>query len=851
MESRLADARFELLRRAPSDNLLLVEIDARSLHELPVWPWPRRVYAEAIRSLNAAGAQRIAIDIDFSARSTEQDDRALAAALAASGSPVALPAFVQLASNAAERGDLVHSAPLPGLAEHATLASVNLSPDADGRVRSAATVVNWGETALPSFFAALAGHTNPAPDSFYIDYGIEPSAIAHVSFIDILSGRFEPELVAGRNVMIGATAGQLSDDIPVPNHGVLPGVVVQALAFESYQAGRTLQRVTPIPIVLATFLLALLLGPRFRKWSWSRGLLALAVFSVVAFLLTIVVQASTPIIVEITPILLAGALLFVYALTRRLDQQDLRLLTQGLAIRRKDAFMSQVVEKSFDGILTFDRNGTIRTANRAAERILGDRAADSGGICLQAILRHKPAVRGEEAVLDVCELRGGPYELEALRADGEVREVQVVISEMPLDNETLCIALVRDVSRRNRAEATARQAQARLVEAIESVHEGFALYDEQDRLVLCNEKFRTFLFGPDQPVLTGRSFYEIIRRAAEHGRIASTDEGFEDWVSRRLEGHRDPRGPYEERFADGVSVLVSEMRTHNGGTVAIYTDISDLKRQEGHLRHALEQAEAANRSKSEFLANMSHELRTPLNAIIGFSEMLTSEYLGPLGASRYQEYAEDICGSGRHLLEIINNVLDVSKIEAGKHELNCELIRVRTVTEAALRLVGKRARDADHNLSTDLPGDLPDLYADERAVKQVLLNLVSNAVKFTPGGGSISIRARMAEDEGLSIDVADNGIGIAPDDMPKALALFGQVDSRLARRYEGTGLGLTLAQSLMELHGGTLRMESEVGVGTTVTINFPAHRVRRATHRPAAYDSSPGDTARQPAASGL
>jgi PAS domain S-box-containing protein len=747
--------------------------------------------------------------------------------LEASNERVILPAFMQAASSKAGGSDAVLSAPLPALARHATLASVNAAPEADGRVRSASPVVTWGATFLPAMFAALAEHPEPAPDSFYIDFGIQPSAISRVSFVDILIGRFEPELIAGRNVLIGATAGQLSDDIPVPVYGVLPGVVVQALAFESLIAGRTLQRVTPAPILLVALLIALALGPRFREWSWRRGFLVLAAFWLQVFGLSTAVQAVFPIILDITPWLLAVALAYFYALMRRLDQQDLRLLTQGLVIRRKDAFMSQVVEKSFDGILTFDEDGTIRTLNRAAELIFGGSPEAAVGGDLRKILHPVSPAAREQSALDLCWLQGGPYELVARRSDGECRAVQIVVSQMVQDHETLFIAQIRDISQQKLAEAKAREAQTRLNEAIESIHEGFALYDEQDRLVLCNGKFREFLFGADRPNLSGWPFEKIIREAAERGRVASALGRDEAWVSDCLERHRNPQGPYEESFEDGIYALISERRTRNGGTVAIYTDVSELKRQESSLRDAVEQAQTANRSKTEFLANMSHELRTPLNAIIGFSEMLVDQVLGPLGAPRYREYAEDIRGSGRHLLDIINDVLDVSKIEAGRQELNCELIDIRSVVEASLRLVERRAQDAGHSLSVDLPDDLPDLYADERALKQVLLNLLSNAVKFTPDGGTISVRARMAEDDGLSIDIADSGIGIAPEDVPKALAFFGQVESGPARRYEGTGLGLALARRFMELHGGTLELASEVEVGTTVTVGFPADRVRR------------------------
>jgi PAS domain S-box-containing protein len=825
-ESELADTRFELAGRAPSEHLLVVEIDARSLQELPVWPWPRRYHAEVVDRLIAAGARRVAIDVDFSARSSPEEDRALERALEASSGRVILPAFMQAASGDSGRTDMILSAPLPDLARHAVLASVNVAPEADGRVRSVAPVVAWGASSLPAMFTALAEPPGPVPDSFYIDYGIRLSAIERVSFVDIQTGRFDPALVAGRNVLIGATAGELGDNIPVPVHGVLPAVMVQALAYESLIAERILQRVTQAPILLVALLIVLLLGPRFLTWSWSRGLLLLATVWLAAFVLSAAVQALSAVVLEVTPWLLASALAYAYALTRRLDQQDLRLLTQSLAIRRKDALMSQVVENSLDGILTFDENGAIRTLNRAAADIFGERQETAIGRDLNKMLYRVLPGGTQLKATDLCRLEGGPHEFVARLADGERRAVQAVVSRMAQDRETLFIAQIRDVSRQKRAEREAREAQIRLNEAIESISEGFALYDERDRLVLCNGKFRECLFGPEQPVLSGLSFEEITRQAAERGRIAATAGRIEYWVAECLERHRNPQGPYEQRFEDGSCALISERKTRNGGTVAIYTDISEMKRQESGLRDAVEQAQMANRSKTEFLANMSHELRTPLNAIIGFSEMIFDEILGPLETRRYREYAEDIHGSGKHLLDIINDVLDVSKIEAGKRELDCAPIDIGRLTEASLLLVEQRALEAGHSLLVDLPDDLPSLYADKRALKQILINLLSNAVKFTPDGGVISVSARLAEDGRLVIDIADNGIGIAPEDVPKALAFFAQVESDLSRRFEGTGLGLALSRRLTELHGGTLELASEVGVGTTVTMAFPADRVR-------------------------
>jgi signal transduction histidine kinase len=249
-----------------------------------------------------------------------------------------------------------------------------------------------------------------------------------------------------------------------------------------------------------------------------------------------------------------------------------------------------------------------------------------------------------------------------------------------------------------------------------------------------------------------------------------------------------------------------------------------LEATSADLQTALDVAATASQAKSQFLATMSHELRTPLNAIIGFSEMLAGETFGPLGDQRYPDYARSIHASGRHLLQLINDILDFTRLDAGRLELYDEEIDLADLVADTLRMIELEAARAGIALAIALADDLPLLRADARRVRQVLLNLLSNAVKFTPRGGEIRLTAIPRGGE-LAIAIADTGIGIAAQDIPRALERFGQVDSSLSRKYEGTGLGLPLARRLMELHGGRLDIESAVGIGTTVTASFPGERL--------------------------
>jgi two-component system cell cycle sensor histidine kinase PleC len=277
----------------------------------------------------------------------------------------------------------------------------------------------------------------------------------------------------------------------------------------------------------------------------------------------------------------------------------------------------------------------------------------------------------------------------------------------------------------------------------------------------------------------------------------------------------------ERRLNDGHWEQVREQRLHDGGLLLVILDITQEKAREVALTQAKMSAEAADRAKTNFLATMSHELRTPLNAIIGFSDMMQSGMLGPAGSLKYLEYARDVHRSGHLLLGVINEILDLSKIEAGRYELYTEELAVAAVVEECVSVLSVTARQQDVEL-TFAASHLLSVSADNRVFKQILLNLLSNAVKFTPPGGSVSLNATSTSDRMIAFAVSDTGIGIAADDLDRIFEPFRRADPSVARAYEGTGLGLAITKGLVELSGGRLSLESEVGIGTTVTVCLPA-----------------------------
>ncbi len=305
---------------------------------------------------------------------------------------------------------------------------------------------------------------------------------------------------------------------------------------------------------------------------------------------------------------------------------------------------------------------------------------------------------------------------------------------------------------------------------------------------------------------------EFMRLLSEHGQV----ENFESEIYR----HKTREQIWISENARAVRDEAGRLMFYEG----TIRDITELKQAGEELDIARKEAEAANKAKSQLLANVSHELRTPLNAILGFSEILAGEMLGPVG-ERYRDYAKDIHDSGLHLLSIIDDLLDLSKIEAGRLNLTEDIVDVVELFDTVSRFVRERASSAGLTLSIDLPANMPPVKGDRRALRQVLLNLLSNSVKFTPAGGHIVLEGMREPCGGIGFRVRDTGIGIAAGDIPRALEPFGLIDSSLSRRYTGTGLGLPITRALVELHSGRFELTSEPGVGTTATVYLPAERV--------------------------
>ncbi|MFO1186125.1 MAG: CHASE2 domain-containing protein [Alphaproteobacteria bacterium] len=700
IERMLIDWRFRLIGRAPTDSLVIVEIDPRSLRADKTWPWSRSRYAQAIDNLKLAGARNIGLDIDFSAQSDAGGDEAFARALERWPGEIVLARFSQGSAIDRRRSAMIETAPDARFLTSAVVASANFELDPTGLVRRGMFGAKLADGYRASMAATLAATPYGTASTFLIDYSIDAYKIRRLSFADVLANRFDPRAVAGRHVLIGASAIELGDEFVVPKYGLLPGVWLHALSYESLVQNRALVRSGPIVGFGLAFLVAFSLGRRPRRWGWTGHLQHAGVF--IALLASpIAVQAVWPVSVDTGPALAAQLMCVLVGVFAELEGRTREILQQRRSIARHQSLMALVVGHSSDGVVVTDAEGRLRSCNQRAGELLDF---------------DPPLVLGRK----LAEIR------------------------------------------------------------------------------------------PDFPVAAGNR--------ADRGSIRSeyTVQGSGILLEVVCERVEDANAQAVPGQAEGLRLI----------DVYWLRDITARKRLEAAEKAALDAARESSLAKTQLIANMSHELRTPLNAVIGFADLFTRQTFGPLGNERYATYAQHIHESGHRLLAVVNDVLEVAHLDSGKVMLDAHDTDLAELARACVDHVARGPTGSGKSFRIDIPEEFPTLFVDPRLVRQALRHILSNAAKFTGPGGVIELSAHAAPGDGATIEIRDDGIGVEKQHLARLTEAFYQVDARLVRKYEGTGLGLYLVKRYMDLHQGSLAFDSEPGKGLKVRLTFPSSVLR-------------------------
>ncbi|MFN8726390.1 MAG: PAS-domain containing protein [Rhodospirillales bacterium] len=540
-------------------------------------------------------------------------------------------------------------------------------------------------------------------------------------------------------------------------------------------------------------------------------------------------RQSLQVSVPFSVLVLASVVFLILALSRHLG----RVEESERSLRQSDQRYQSLVA-NIPGVVFQRRrlpNGrtNIVWIGAALEELFGfsaERVMRLSGGSLRAILLAEDLQRFKDAFESSArDMSAVSWIGRARHADGRILSIEVTARpRLEAAGSILWDGILLDVTDRIAADAALTTLRAQLELALANMAQGMCVCDAEQRIVVYNRRYLEIGNIEEGDVVPGTAVETVMRATIARGAFR-TDKP-EHLVERTLAALRAKTpSKFTIDMADGRTVEIDVQPLSDGGSVSSFTDISDREAAQEALRLAKEQAELADRSKSQFLANMSHELRTPLNAIIGFSEIMTDRLFGPLGDARYEEYARDIRESGRHLLTLINDILDLSKIEARQATLREEQVSLAEVVDACVRLVDDRAQRGNLSLAIADFDEFPPIWADRVKLKQILLNLLSNAIKFTPAGGSVGLSGARVSDGSLVVRVTDTGIGMRPQDIPTALQPFRQVESSLSRKHEGTGLGLPLTKAIVEMHGGTLAIASIPGKGTTVSFTVPTERV--------------------------
>jgi signal transduction histidine kinase/HAMP domain-containing protein len=470
--------------------------------------------------------------------------------------------------------------------------------------------------------------------------------------------------------------------------------------------------------------------------------------------------------------------------------------------------LDQAIDDKFDLLIEFNTDHSF-IGRRQTVTNIGRYKYASIGVTIFALLLagaitlllRSRIVRPLRAAATVAD-RIAAGELQTAIPAGGSDETGALLKSMTVMQDNIRATMARETDLR-------RSAENRLVDALETSREGVILVAPDGNIVMANSTLRDFFPAIRGQLTPGVPFDTAL--ALIQGQLAVTQA-----PSRDVE----TSGHAELELADGRWLRMTGSATSEGGSIIFLSDFTAIKEREEHLRRAKREAETANASKTRFLANMSHELRTPLNAIIGFSEIISGQFFGTLGNERYLDYSHDILRSGRHLLAVINDVLDLSKSESGKLMMEAGPVDMRHVLKDCIAMVREQCADSGHVLVVpDLNREIA-FTGDPAKLRQIFLNLLSNAIKFTEAGGTISLEVTELPGS-IAVTVGDTGIGMDPEDVHVALQPFAQVDNRLERRYEGTGLGLPLTKALVDLHDGEMTIDSARGKGTRITVTFP------------------------------